>query len=111
MGAFPAGVGAPALRRSGAPGPARLISSLADLAALLLGARLVLRFFGLVAARSPIGFITLPILSVTEPIVAPLQDFLPAVRVLGGILETYTLVAIVDVYVLAGLIGQVFLKK
>jgi hypothetical protein len=109
--ALSGGAASPALRRSGAPGPARLISSLADLAALLLAARLVLRFFGLVAARSPIGFLTAPIVSVTEPIVAPFQEFLPAVRILGGVLETYTLVAMVVVYVLAGLIGQLFLKK
>jgi hypothetical protein len=43
--------------------------------------------------------------------VAPFQDFLPAVRILGGVLETYTLVAMVAVYILAGLIGQLFLKR
>jgi membrane associated rhomboid family serine protease len=107
-GALPAGAGSPALRRSDAPGPARLISSVADLAALLLAARLVLRFFGLVSASSPISIVALPILSVTEPVVAPFQDFLPTIRVLGGILETYTLVAMVVIYVLAGLVGQLF---
>jgi membrane associated rhomboid family serine protease len=102
---------APAMRRAEAPGPARLISSLADLAALLLAARLVFRFFGLVAARSPVALIAAPIVGVTEPIVAPFSEFLPSVRVLGGILETYTLVAMVMVYILAGLIGQLFLKQ
>lgn len=105
------GAGSASLRRSNVPGPARLISSLADLAALLLAARLVLRFFGLVASRSPLAFIAAPIVSVTEPIVAPFQEFLPAVRVLGGVLETYTLVAMVAIYVLAGLIGQLFVKR
>jgi uncharacterized protein YggT (Ycf19 family) len=55
--------------------------------------------------------VTVPILDVTEPIVAPIHELLPEVRVLGGILETYTLVAIVIVYLIAGLIGQLFVKK
>jgi hypothetical protein len=105
------GINTPALRRSDAPGPARLVSSLADLAALVLAARLVLRFFGLLSARSPLAMVTVPILDVTEPIVAPIHELLPEVRVLGGILETYTLVAIVIVYLIAGLIGQLFVKK
>ena len=105
------GEGQHAPRRSDAPGPARLVSSLADLAALLLAARLVLRFFGLVAARSPLAVVAGPIVGVTQPIVAPFADFLPSIRVLGGILETYTLVAMVTVYVLAGLVGQLFVKK
>jgi membrane associated rhomboid family serine protease/uncharacterized protein YggT (Ycf19 family) len=108
---LPQGAGSPAPRRSDAPGPARLISSLADLAALLLAARLLLRFFASGVARSPLAAIAAPIFAVTEPVVAPFQDFLPPVRVLGGVLETYTLVAILAVYVLAGLLGQVFLKR
>jgi membrane associated rhomboid family serine protease len=94
-----------------APGPARLVSSLADLAALLLAARLVLRFFGLLAARPPLGLISAPVAAVTQPVVAPFQELLPTVRVLGGVLETYTLAVILAVYVLAGLIGQVFIRN
>jgi membrane associated rhomboid family serine protease len=109
-GALPPGAGSPGVRRSDAPGPARLVSSLADLAALLLGARLLLRFFGLVGARSPLPVVTTPILAVTNPIVTPLHDLLPEVHVLGGVLETYTLLAIVIVYLVAGLIGQLFLR-
>jgi membrane associated rhomboid family serine protease len=103
--------GSGAMQRSDAPGPARLVSSMADLAALLLAVRLVLRFFGLVAARSPIAAIAVPIVSVTEPVVAPFQALLPSVRVLGGVLEISTLLAMVAVYLLAGLIGQLFLKS
>jgi uncharacterized protein YggT (Ycf19 family) len=102
--------GVPGPRRADAPGPARLISSVADLAALLLGARLILRFFGLVADRSPIAALAVPILAITQPVVAPFQEFLPALRVLGGVLETYTLVAILVVYVVAGLLGQMFVN-
>jgi hypothetical protein len=99
------------VRRSDAPGPARLVSSVADLAALLLAARLVLRFFGLLSGRSPVAFISVPIFTVTEPVVAPLHELLPDVRVLGGVLETYTLAAMVVVYLIAGLIGQLFVKR
>jgi hypothetical protein len=110
-GALAAGAGTSTLRRSDAPGPARLVSSIADLAALLLAARLALRFFGLVAPRSPLAVVVGPVLAVTDPVVAPFHELLPDVRVLGGVLETYTLAAIVAVYLIAGLIGQLFLKK
>jgi membrane associated rhomboid family serine protease len=109
--AGPSGAGAPPLRRSDAPGPARLVSSIADLAALLLAARVALRFFGLLATPSPLSLVAVPIVTVTEPVVAPFQDLLPPVRVLGGVLEIYTLVAIVAVYLIAGLVGQLFLKR
>jgi membrane associated rhomboid family serine protease len=101
----------PGVQRSNVPGPARLVSSVADLAALLLAVRLVLRFFGLVAARSPIAGVAFPVVGLTEPVVAPFQDFLPSVRILGGVLETATLAAMVGVYLLAGVVGQLFLKK
>jgi hypothetical protein len=109
-GALAPGAGAPALRRSDAPGPARLISSVADLAALLLAARLVLHFFGLLDPSSPLSVLTGPIVAVTQPVVAPIRELLPDVRVLGGVLETYTLVAIIAVYLIAGLLGQLFVK-
>ena len=102
---------APALKRSDAPGPARLISSVADLAAVLLAARLALRFFGLLGARSAFAFIAAPIAAVTDPVITPFADFLPTLRVLGGVVEVYTLVAIVCVYLIAGLVGQVFVKR
>jgi membrane associated rhomboid family serine protease len=103
--------GAGGVQRSNAPGPARLISSVADLAALLLAVRLVVRFFGLVGVRSPLAALATPIVSLTQPVVSPFQEFLPAIRVLGGTLETATLLAMVAVYILAGLAGQLFLKR
>lgn len=93
----------PQFKRADAPGPARLISSVADLLALLLGARVVLRFIGLTALAAPVA-------ALTEPIVDPFQVVLPALRVAGGVLEVYSLVAIVVVYLIAGLIGQLFVK-
>ena len=110
--ALPRGAGPLNLSPSkNAPGPARLVSSLADLAALLLAARLVLRYFGQLPARPPLAVVSVPVVAVTQPVVAPFQELLPTVRVLGGVLETYTLAAILAVYVIAGLIGQVFIKR
>lgn len=99
------------MQRGNVPGPARLVASVADLAALLLAARLVVSFFGLMTARSPVAPFAAPIVSVTQPVVAPFQGFLPPVRFMGGVLETYTLLAMVAVYLLAGLVSQAFVKK
>jgi membrane associated rhomboid family serine protease len=93
----------PSIARANAPGPARLVASVADLLAVLLGARLVLRFLGVAAFAAPVAV-------VTEPIVDPFQLVVPALRVGGGVLELYTLCALVAVYVVAGLIGQFFVK-
>jgi len=102
-GALPK-AGPTGIKRAEAPGPARLVSSVADLLALLLAARLVLRFFGLALLAAPVA-------AVTEPIVDPFRELLPSLRVAGGILEVYTLVAIVAVYLIAGLVGQLFVKR
>jgi membrane associated rhomboid family serine protease len=92
-----------------APGPARLVSSVADLLALLLTARLLILFFGL--TRSPLGALATPVLAVTNPLVQPLQSVMPAVRLAGGLVETYTLVAILGVYLVAGMVAQVLVKR
>jgi membrane associated rhomboid family serine protease len=101
--ALPKGGAVGLTKRDAAPGPARLVSSVADLLALLLGARLVLRFLG-------VAIFAAPVVAVTEPIVDPLRGLLPTLRVAGGTFELYTLVAIVAVYLMAGLIGQLFLQ-
>ncbi len=105
------GSDAPAIRWSDAPGPARLVSSIADLVALLLATRIALHFYGLVAPRPPLAVVVGPVFAVTNPVVAPFRELLPDVRVLGGVLETYTLAAIVAVYLISGLVGQLFVKK
>ena len=98
------------LHRADAPGPARLVSSVADLLALLLVVRLaIVLLFG--SGRSPLASLTAPILGLTNPLVEPFAEFVPAVRVGGGVLEVYTLVAIVAVYVLAGLVGQILVRR
>jgi len=100
-----AGRGAgPAIARADAPGPARLVASVADLLALLLGVRLVLRFLGVAAFAAPVA-------ALTEPIVDPFEIIVPSLRVGGGVLELYTLCAMVAVYLVAGLVGQFFVRR
>ena len=98
------------LHRADTPGPARLVSSVADLLALLLVVRLaIVLLFG--SGRSPLATLTAPIVGLTNPLVEPFAEFVPAVRIGGGVLEVYTVVAIVAVYVLAGLVGQVLVRR
>lgn len=103
--------GANLVRRADAPGPARLVSSVADLAGLVLAARLVLRFLGMLGTRSPLSFVAQPILLVTEPVVEPLRLFVPDVRIFGGVVEIATVAALVLIYLLAGLLGQLFVRS
>ncbi len=107
----PAPARSPAGRQGNVPGAARLVSSVADLAALLLAARLLLLFLGLTTARSPVAGFAALILAATSPIVEPLRGVIPSLRVAGTILETASLVAIVVVYLLAGLVGQMVVRK
>jgi hypothetical protein len=76
----------------------------------LLVARLaIVLLFG--TLRSPLTALTAPIVGLTNPLVEPFAEFVPAVRFAGGVLEVYTLVAIVAVYVLAGLVGQLLVRR
>jgi membrane associated rhomboid family serine protease len=106
----PAGRGR-AVRRADAPGPARLVSSIADLVALLLVARVVFEFLGLAAPRSPLAFVAVPVVGVTRPLVEPFDEFLPLVRIGGGVLELGAVAAILAVYVVAGLVGQLVVRR
>jgi len=98
-------------RRADGPGPARLVSSVANLLALLLVVRLAVRFLGLATARSPLAALAIPIVGVTNPLVEPFAEFVPAVRIGPSVLEVYTLVAIVLVYVLAAFLGQLVVRR
>jgi membrane associated rhomboid family serine protease len=99
------------MRSPDAPGPARLLSSVADLAALLLGARLVLHYIGSITARMPLAGLAAPIFTVTDPLVAPIHLLVPDLRALGGVIESAALVAILTVYLVAGVLGQRFLRR
>jgi membrane associated rhomboid family serine protease len=100
------------VRRADVPGPARLVSSVADLLALLLVARVVIRLLGLAAvARSPLAILAGPVLGITNPLVEPFAEFVPAVRIGGGVLELAAVLAIVAVYLLAGLVGYLLLRR
>jgi membrane associated rhomboid family serine protease len=99
-----------ATRRGEAPGPARLVSSVADLLAVLLVARLIIVFIGLSGPRSPLAGLAAIVLAATSWLVQPFHDVLPNIRVGLGVIELAALAAIVVVYVVAGLISQVLVK-
>jgi membrane associated rhomboid family serine protease len=109
--AGPSGGRAGAPRRADAPGPARLVSSVADLLAILLAARLVIVFMGLAGSRSPLAGLAGVVLSATTWLVEPFHDFLPNVRVGFGVLELAALAAIVAVYLVAGLVSQLVASR
>ena len=102
---------APPMRRSNAPGPARLVSSVADLVALLLAARVVLALLGLNGPRSPFAGVVDSIYGVTRFVVMPFAELIPPMVIGGFVVETYTLAAIACVYLVAGLIGQLFMRR
>ena len=92
-------------RRAAAPGPPRLVSSVAHLLALL-AARLVLRFLGAPPPRSPLAGPAGTIFAATDPVVGPFAALFPLLHVGGLPIETYTLAAILAVYLVAGLLGR-----
>ncbi|MBV9355707.1 MAG: rhomboid family intramembrane serine protease, partial [Chloroflexi bacterium] len=89
-----------------APGPARLVSSMADLLALLLTARLVIVLLGLAGAASPVAGLSNMVLTATGWLVNPVHGLVPDVRLGVGMLELATLAAIPAVYLVAGLLRQ-----
>ena len=89
-----------------APGPARLVSSMADLLALLLAARLVIVLLGLAGAASPVAGLSAMVLAATGWLVNPVHELVPNVQLGVGILELATLAAIPAVYLVAGLLRQ-----
>ncbi len=88
-----------------------MVSSVANLLALLLALRLLLRLFGAGAPRSPLAGFAQPIFSVTGPLVEPIAELVPALRLDGLVVETFTLITIVLVYLVAGLLGQLLLRR
>jgi membrane associated rhomboid family serine protease len=95
-----------AARPPEAPGPARLVSSMADLLALLLAARLVIVLLGLARAASPVAGLSSMVLTATGWLVNPVHQLIPNVQLGVGILELATLAAIPAVYLVAGLLRQ-----
>ena len=103
--------GSAGVRQASVPGPARLVSSVANLLALLLAARFALDLTGLAQPRTPLAPLVGPVFAVTNPIVLPFAEFFPRMRVGGFGLEVYTLVAIVAVYVVAALLTHLIVRR
>lgn len=93
-------------RRPDGPGPAGLISSVANLAGLLLAARVLLAFFHVRPGNHLLGQIAALAYGVTSPLVRPFEELLPWLIVLGRPLDLPALVAMLLVYLAAGLLVQ-----
>jgi hypothetical protein len=79
----------------------------ANLVVLLLAARLVLRLLGETTPRSPLAG---PIFAATDRIVGPFAHLFPLLRLGGLPVETYTLAAILAVYLVAGLLSRLLVR-
>jgi membrane associated rhomboid family serine protease len=93
-------------RRVGGPGPAGLISSLANLAVLLLGARVVLEFLEIRSSEGVLGQVAAVAYGATNPIVWPFGEFIPLMRFAGRPLDLPAVVVIALVLLLAGVLVQ-----
>lgn len=101
----------PAFRDANAPGPARLVASVADLLALLLGVRAALLLLGWAGPTAPFAVFTTPVLAVTAPVVEPIADVLPVVWMGGRPVDVPSLTAMFFIYVVAGLLGRLLIKR
>ena len=95
---------APASSRADGPGAARLVSSVADLAALVLGARILLLFLEVRPGPGILGQVANVAYGVTNPAVRPFTEFIPSVVVIGRPIDVPALAVILLVYALAGLL-------
>ena len=93
-------------RRADGPGPAGLVSSVANLVALLLAARVLLAFLHVRPGSHLLGQIAALAYGVTSPLVRPFDELLPWLIVLGRPLDLPALVAMLLVYLAAGLLVQ-----
>lgn len=102
-----AGWAIPSNRRRDGPGPAGLVSSIADLAALALGARILLHLLEVPASsHALLGQIAALAYGVTNPIVMPLEKFVPWLVVGGLPFDLPAVVAMVMIYLAAGAVVQ-----
>lgn len=93
-------------RRVGGPGPAGLVSSVANLAVLLLSARVLLRFLEIRSGNDALGQVAGFAYAVTDPAVWPFEELIPAIRFLGRPLDLPALVLIAVVLLVAGVMVQ-----
>ncbi len=92
----------PVVRRADGPGPARLVASIADLCALILGARIVLLFLGVRPGFGLLGPLARLAYDVTEPFVRPFAELIPTLLLVGRPLDLPAIVLLVLIYALAG---------
>ncbi len=92
-------------RREG-PGPVGLISSVADLAALFLGARILFHFFEVQPNLGLLGQVAGLAYGVTDPFVRPFEELIPWLIVVGMPFDLPALVLMLLIYLAAGALVQ-----
>ncbi len=96
----------PAQRRSDGPGPAGLVSSVADLAALFLGARILFHLLEIQPGLGLLGQIAGLAYGVTNPFVRPFEEFIPWLIVFRMPFDLPALVVMLLIYLAAGALVQ-----
>jgi membrane associated rhomboid family serine protease/uncharacterized protein YggT (Ycf19 family) len=95
------------VQRAGGPGLGGLISSMAELAGLLLGARVLLHFLQVNRGPDLIGQIAAVVYAVTDPVVSPFEALIPWLVVMGMPLDLPGLAAMVLIYIFAAVLIRV----
>jgi membrane associated rhomboid family serine protease len=95
------------VQRIGGPGLGGLISSVAELAGLLLGARVLLHFFQVTRGPDLMGQIAAVVYAVTDPVVGPFESLIPWLVVMGMPLDLPGLAAMLFIYIFAAVLIRV----
>jgi len=94
------------MRRAGGPGPAGLVSSVANLITLLLGARIVFHLLEIRPGFGLLGDVAGLVYSITNPFVRPFEEFVPWLLIMRMPLDLPALVLLLLVYLVAGALVQ-----
>lgn len=97
----------PATRHAGGPGPAGLVSSVANLACLMLGLRVLLNLLLVQPGPHLLGQIAGVVYGVTDPLVRPLGELVPWLIVQGFRLDLPALLMILLIYLASGMLVRV----
>jgi uncharacterized protein YggT (Ycf19 family) len=101
----------PLVRRAGGPGPARLVTSIAELAGLFVVVRIGLHFLAIRAGSGALGGIAALAYGVTEPFVRPFVVLIPSIAVFGRPIDLPAIVLLLVIYALAGWLASLLSRS
>jgi uncharacterized protein YggT (Ycf19 family) len=94
-----------------APGPAGLISSIANLGILLLSVRILLTYFEVQPGAGLLGQVATFINGVTEPLLAPIGAIVPEISLLGQPFDLAALVLIILIDLVAAFLMRAMRRR